>query len=338
MRIHQPRPPLSDTGRLWLLLLALAVTILITTVIPSPASAQTPPHKFVGASNATLVNGSPAADGLMVVAYNDQGAAVASGTIVGGVWAIDVHSSQAASVRFAIGNSTWSALYSVVAGSLTEVSLRVQGTIVAADPAPTTTPIIRIGWEHYTLQAGEDLASVADRYGLSLDDVLERNPQIANPTTIGAGDVIVLRELGVNTSEPSVSQTSIPDLNALTAPLLPTASEASAPSTPTSSATQEHDGGGLGLWLILAVGAGGLALVAAVIWWKRKQNPSDPASDGGITNPDSRPGWGQKDRPSPLEAEPIFRAKAGPATDAPITLPPTLLATHPSQSSASPQG
>jgi hypothetical protein len=336
MRIHQPRPQLSSAWRLWLLLLALAVTILITTVIPSPASAQTPPHKFVGASSASLVNGSPAADGLVVVAYNEQGAAVASGTIVGGVWTIDVHSSRAPSVRFAIGTSTWSTLYSVVAGSLTEVSLSLQGTLVAASSAPTTTPIIRIGWEHYTLQAGEDLASVANRYGLSLDDVLERNPQIADPTSIGAGDVIVLRELGVNTSEPLVSQTSIPDINALTAPLLPTASEANAPS-PTSSSAQEHDGGGLGLWLILAVGAGGLGLVAAVIWWRWKRNPSDPAADGGISDPGSRPGWGLKDRPSPLEAEPIFRAKAGAATGPPITLPPTVLATPPTQSPASPQ-
>ncbi len=57
-----------------------------------------------------------------------------------------------------------------------------------AVPVPQPVPVAGT----YTVQRGDTLRKIADRYGISLKDLIAANPQIMNPNLIFAGQVISL--------------------------------------------------------------------------------------------------------------------------------------------------
>lgn len=62
-------------------------------------------------------------------------------------------------------------------------------------PTPTAVPVVVEPEElTYTVEAGDLLGSIAQRFGLTLDELLAANPQIADPNTIQVGDVVTIPE------------------------------------------------------------------------------------------------------------------------------------------------
>ncbi len=62
-------------------------------------------------------------------------------------------------------------------------------------PTPTAVPVVIEPEElSYTIEAGDLLSTVAQRFGLSLDELLAANPQITDPNTIQVGDVVTIPE------------------------------------------------------------------------------------------------------------------------------------------------
>jgi hypothetical protein len=70
-----------------------------------------------------------------------------------------------------------------------------------ASPAPAATP------QTYTIQAGDSMLGIAGRFGLTLEQLLAANQQIANPNQIQAGQVIVIppADSGLPTSGPAAT-------------------------------------------------------------------------------------------------------------------------------------
>jgi peptidoglycan endopeptidase LytF len=60
----------------------------------------------------------------------------------------------------------------------------------AESPAPIPTPLP--GGQSYTVQRGDTLRKIADRFGTSVDAILKVNPQITNPNWIYSGQIITL--------------------------------------------------------------------------------------------------------------------------------------------------
>lgn len=54
------------------------------------------------------------------------------------------------------------------------------------------TPNKTCNGQLYTIQAGDTLYLIAKRFGLTVNQILKANPQIANPNVINAGQVICL--------------------------------------------------------------------------------------------------------------------------------------------------
>jgi LysM repeat protein len=62
-------------------------------------------------------------------------------------------------------------------------------------PTPTAVPVVIEPEElTYTIEAGDLLGAVAQRFGLGLDELLAANPQITDPNTIQVGDVVTIPE------------------------------------------------------------------------------------------------------------------------------------------------
>ncbi|MFN3215241.1 MAG: LysM peptidoglycan-binding domain-containing protein [Acidimicrobiales bacterium] len=62
-------------------------------------------------------------------------------------------------------------------------------------PTPTAVPVVIEPEElTYTVEAGDLLGSIAQRFGLTLDELLAANPQITDPNTIQVGDVVTIPE------------------------------------------------------------------------------------------------------------------------------------------------
>jgi LysM repeat protein len=62
-------------------------------------------------------------------------------------------------------------------------------------PTPTAVPVVIEPEElTYTVAAGDLLGSIAQRFGLTLDELLAANPQITDPNTIQVGDVVTIPE------------------------------------------------------------------------------------------------------------------------------------------------
>lgn len=62
-------------------------------------------------------------------------------------------------------------------------------------PTPTAVPVVIEPEElTYTVEAGDLLGAIAQRFGLTLDELLAANPQITDPNTIQVGDVVTIPE------------------------------------------------------------------------------------------------------------------------------------------------
>lgn len=66
---------------------------------------------------------------------------------------------------------------------------------VPPPPPPSDPPIDDNGILLYTVQAGDTLFSIAQRFGVSLDDVIEAN-NISNPDVIFEGDTLTIPPAG----------------------------------------------------------------------------------------------------------------------------------------------
>jgi LysM repeat protein len=44
----------------------------------------------------------------------------------------------------------------------------------------------------YKIKAGDSLAKIANKFGISVQDILDANPEISNPNNIFVGQVIVI--------------------------------------------------------------------------------------------------------------------------------------------------
>lgn len=62
-------------------------------------------------------------------------------------------------------------------------------------PPPPDPPVAEDGILLYTVQAGDTLFSIAQRFGVSLDDVIEAN-NISNPDVIYEGDTLTIPPAG----------------------------------------------------------------------------------------------------------------------------------------------
>jgi LysM repeat protein len=62
-------------------------------------------------------------------------------------------------------------------------------------PTPTAVPVVVEPEElTYTVEAGDLLGTIAQRFGLTLDELLAANPQITDPNTIQVGDIVTIPE------------------------------------------------------------------------------------------------------------------------------------------------
>lgn len=69
-------------------------------------------------------------------------------------------------------------------------------------PTPTAVPVVIEPEElTYTVEAGDLLGTIAQRFGLTLDELLAANPQITDPNTIQVGDVVTIPEAPEESAE-----------------------------------------------------------------------------------------------------------------------------------------
>ncbi len=141
---------MARVNNFWRTLTVLGAAVLALS-LASAAFAQAPPpvpHSFFGSaadgSGATL-DDAAAADGAVVVAWNEAGVNVGETTIADGLWLIGVSSDDASSVTFTLdGNADSNAAIDVTDAGFTAVT--ITATTGAApppdDPAdpPTTLP------------------------------------------------------------------------------------------------------------------------------------------------------------------------------------------------------
>ena len=119
---------MARANKFWRTLTVLGAAVLALS-LASAAFAQappSPPHQFFGSAadgSGATVDGEDAADGAVVVAWNEAGENVGEGTIDGGLWLIQVASEDASSVTFTVDGNATAGSFDVESGSLTSVTL-----------------------------------------------------------------------------------------------------------------------------------------------------------------------------------------------------------------------
>ena len=118
---------------------ALALALVTSAFAQAPPA---PDHAFYGsaaAGSGATIDGEPAPDGTVVTATNQDGEAVGSSTISGGVWMINVGSDNA-SVTFAVNGIAAEGSHGVTSGEATAVTLAV--TTAAEEPEEPEEPVV----------------------------------------------------------------------------------------------------------------------------------------------------------------------------------------------------
>ena len=73
-------------------------------------------------------------------------------------------------------------------------------------PARSAAPSPRV----YVVRSGDTLSTIAQRFGVTVDEILEANPEIKNPNQIGAGDRLVIPAKATATPDADESPTEEP--------------------------------------------------------------------------------------------------------------------------------
>ncbi len=132
---------MARVNKFWRTLTVLGAAVLALS-LASAAFAQAPPpvpHSFFGSaadgSGATL-DGVAAANGAVVIAWNEAGVNVGQTTIADGLWLISVSSDDAASVTFTLdGNADSNAAIDVTDAGFSAVTITAAAGAPPADPA-----------------------------------------------------------------------------------------------------------------------------------------------------------------------------------------------------------
>ncbi len=117
---------------------ALALALVTSAFAQAPPA---PDHAFYGSAadgSGATIDGEPAPDGTVVTATNQDGQAVGSDTVSGGIWMINVGSDNA-SVTFAVNGIAAEGSHGVTSGSVSEVTLAV--TTAADEPDEPVEPV-----------------------------------------------------------------------------------------------------------------------------------------------------------------------------------------------------
>ena len=127
---------ISSSRRAWLRRIAFLV-VVVCALGAAQLSAQTAPHRFFGTAvvdSGASLDGEPAPDGTMVIAFNEAGLVITSDRIERGAWALAVPTTRARTVRFALGHSDFSPAFPVVAGQETALALTLSSGRVIVVP------------------------------------------------------------------------------------------------------------------------------------------------------------------------------------------------------------
>lgn len=120
---------------------AVAVALATSAFAQAPPS---PPHQFFGSADTgsgAILDGTAAADGSVVTAWNEAGEAVGTATVENGTWLLQVDPATATSVTFSIDGGSQSEAFPVTSGDLTEVALDLTSTAAPpAAPPPAALP------------------------------------------------------------------------------------------------------------------------------------------------------------------------------------------------------
>lgn len=84
--------------------------------------------------------------------------------------------------------------------------------VITPVPTPTNTalPLPTMGATKYTVQPGDTLSGIADRFGITVDDIVRAN-NIADPNSLSEGQVLTIppREVEPPTPVAAISQTPV---------------------------------------------------------------------------------------------------------------------------------
>ena len=119
---------MARANKFWRMLVVMGAAVLALS-LATAAVAQappSPPHQFFGSEgdgSGATIDGEAAADGAVVVAWNEDGVNVGESTVDGGLWLIQVSSEDASSVTFTVDGNAAAGSFDVESGALTSVSL-----------------------------------------------------------------------------------------------------------------------------------------------------------------------------------------------------------------------
>ena len=148
-------------------------------------------------------------EGAIIYAWNQRDVLVGTGVLRVGLWDLDVAPGSATAMRFSIDGSGLSGWNDVNAGSLTELSLALPGSAPALSVGVRLSPLPdREGFQQYTILQGDTLRRIAERFDLTVDEIMAANPQLANANQIRLGNPLFLPEGATLTSGVAVGDAS----------------------------------------------------------------------------------------------------------------------------------